>query len=64
MSGKPRAWGLMPPFERAITKGVVLLSIALAVPIVTGRVVRVRHGRDRVYCADRSTDEARFRRVQ
>ena len=44
-------------------------GFALAVPIVTGRGenfgVRVRHGRgSRISCADRSTDEARFRRVQ
>ncbi len=43
-------------------------EFALAVPMVTGRGenfgVRVRHGRGSISCADRSTDEARFRRVQ
>lgn len=42
-------------------------GFALAVPIITGRGenfgVRVRHGRGRISCVDRSTDEARFRRV-
>ena len=43
-------------------------GFALAVPIITGRGenfgVRVRHGRGRISSMDRSTDEARFRRVQ
>ena len=63
VSGDPCAFGLMPPFERAIATasvGLLLGIIVLAVPIFTGRGdnlgVRVCHGQGRIFCADRSTD--------